>query len=185
MEASPPSGSDATMTCPMCAEEVKAAAVICRFCGHKFDVEKPPAESKPTGPPPESLTEQLRDGEELFVWADCYLWGGSGRVAITTDRLLWVNLDGRAEDHPLWTVNRKVKVTEHVVLLEFGDGLWSLNQMHPELAKEIGATIAPGLIDRLFDGEPELQQELRERQERIAKRLPALAVKRGWRRARH
>lgn len=22
--------------CPMCAEKVKAAALVCRFCGHKF-----------------------------------------------------------------------------------------------------------------------------------------------------
>ena len=27
---------EAEMTCPQCAERVKAAALICRFCGHKF-----------------------------------------------------------------------------------------------------------------------------------------------------
>jgi hypothetical protein len=31
------SGSAETKTCPMCAEDVKAAAVLCRFCGHRFD----------------------------------------------------------------------------------------------------------------------------------------------------
>jgi hypothetical protein len=28
---------DATKTCPSCAETVKAAAAVCRFCGHSFD----------------------------------------------------------------------------------------------------------------------------------------------------
>ena len=35
--AVPTSGGPETKTCPMCAEDVKAAAVLCRFCGHRFD----------------------------------------------------------------------------------------------------------------------------------------------------
>lgn len=27
----------ATKTCPRCAETIKAAAMVCRFCGHTFD----------------------------------------------------------------------------------------------------------------------------------------------------
>jgi hypothetical protein len=32
-----PRASVETKTCPMCAEDVKAAAILCRFCGHRFD----------------------------------------------------------------------------------------------------------------------------------------------------
>ena len=33
-----PTGSE--KTCPMCAEKVKSAAKICRFCGHSFETSR-------------------------------------------------------------------------------------------------------------------------------------------------
>ena len=51
-DASPPPppppapGVPETKTCPMCAENVKAAAVLCRFCGHRFD-QAPPEATQP------------------------------------------------------------------------------------------------------------------------------------------
>ena len=32
---------DGTKTCPQCAEHVQAAALVCRFCGHRFDGKAP------------------------------------------------------------------------------------------------------------------------------------------------
>lgn len=36
----PTTNDDITKRCPDCAESVKAAALVCRFCGHKFTIEE-------------------------------------------------------------------------------------------------------------------------------------------------
>lgn len=41
--ASARSASEITKTCPRCAETVKAAALVCRFCNHEFDPASVPA----------------------------------------------------------------------------------------------------------------------------------------------
>jgi hypothetical protein len=37
----PQLNDDGTKTCPQCAEHVQGAALVCRFCGHRFDEEHP------------------------------------------------------------------------------------------------------------------------------------------------
>lgn len=67
-------------TCPECAEEVRAAARVCRFCGHRFDstreplIQPSPTTSAASLPPPSTTRpepeESLSDpcGEPPF-WA--------------------------------------------------------------------------------------------------------------------
>jgi Uncharacterised protein family UPF0547/Domain of unknown function (DUF4190) len=35
---------DGTKTCPQCAERVQVAALVCRFCGYRFDGKPPPVQ---------------------------------------------------------------------------------------------------------------------------------------------
>jgi hypothetical protein len=41
LQAAAAAPEPATKVCPRCAEDVKAAALVCRFCGHAFDAASP------------------------------------------------------------------------------------------------------------------------------------------------
>jgi hypothetical protein len=56
-----------TKKCPACAEEVKAAAVVCRFCGFDFSIGKmpsPPA-AAPASQEPQKVRSSVGDGVRL------------------------------------------------------------------------------------------------------------------------
>lgn len=47
-------------TCPRCAEDVRAAAVVCRFCGHEFEDSAEPEKS------PEAITAPTFEGQPIL-----------------------------------------------------------------------------------------------------------------------
>jgi hypothetical protein len=85
LAAAPP--LETTRVCPDCAEEVKAAAVVCRFCGHRFDqptdlqpaaengaqqpeLATPPATTD-AGASPKAMCADCRESEARFRCTRC------------------------------------------------------------------------------------------------------------------
>lgn len=54
-------------TCPRCAEQMKAAAVVCRFCGHEFEKLEQPTRPV-TALPPLSVPSAKVGGEKKYAY---------------------------------------------------------------------------------------------------------------------
>ncbi len=78
--------SDELKHCVACAEQIKAAAKLCRHCGVMQDDER--FSSEPTNPPQEESTETSRDDEPVYLseWVYVPRRGTSNRDSIPTSR---------------------------------------------------------------------------------------------------
>jgi hypothetical protein len=61
--------AERTKVCPRCAETVKAAAAVCRFCNHEFDVTTVPAPSQH----PWEMIEDFGNGYGVFTYKNAKL----------------------------------------------------------------------------------------------------------------
>jgi hypothetical protein len=76
--------SAGTKICPECAEEVKAAARVCRFCRHRFDATGQRSSPPPQGstPPPRSAIGRLRRNRVVKLLAATAVVAGAAAGSV-------------------------------------------------------------------------------------------------------
>ena len=83
-QTTPPGGSD-TKRCPICAEQVKAAALICRFCGHDFRTDaapwQTPAQSPQAQAPAPAPEQTPQAAQDWGAWTPAAAPAGQGQTA--------------------------------------------------------------------------------------------------------
>jgi hypothetical protein len=125
---------------------------------------------------PANIDESLRPGEELLVWGGAHWAPHDGTIAVTTDRVIFATRGGQWDEHRL-DPHATIKHAPGQVKITFENAYWGISRIDADKAKEIAATLAPGFVDRLFDGDAAMQQELRRRHEATTERRPALEPK--------
>lgn len=117
--------NDDEKICPRCAETVKKAALVCRYCGHEFETPpktQPPRQFVKPPPPDDSKSKQARNGllgclgliVVLGLIGQCTGGGGGESNSVvfnTTNEALPIN----AFDHLSPSANKSTPVSDWTV----------------------------------------------------------------------
>lgn len=95
-------------TCPMCAEDVKAAALICRFCGYNFPADSTPAVSSEEDGEYRSVQYQTSPDGTIFAIIDGYKceWNSLVDFKLDMDQRSTEDAVGKVTSSQINRVNR-------------------------------------------------------------------------------
>jgi hypothetical protein len=165
-----------TKTCPACAEDVKGAATVCRYCAHQF-TDSLTVPARPKGLLPEDVAVLLLPDEELFIWSPCLLCYQDGTLMVTSKSVMFATFPNVLAFASPINVARRVRLgaalttgqnrPDGTICIEIAEKNLEFHGMNPEVVKEIAATVIPDFAASLFSSDQEARARLRDRHEKI------------------